>query len=214
MPAHGFHVASPKPSRRAILAVFGSIAIAAVILGSICVGSLYGWPESSPTARAVVFLHSQGEQFPTCALVSISWQDENRSAVGFTVVQTAGGVRAVTCDYPSLTAPDPPNDCPPAVCSGVYYSGAPPILYQAGTNGTAQFVASQSDYTFIAYGLPSTTNTSSDRISVGLSYTTPVIPPTWYLGTRAGLVVDGLVAIAAGIAFAYLGRTQRRIASH
>lgn len=194
---------------RVVVSTLLGIGILAAVLGAVFVTSWYGIPQSSPTRSHLQFVGSSYETFPPCAVVSVSWSDENGSAVGFAVLQPGGGVRAVTCNSPVLASPSPPSRCPPSVCT-TNYGGGMIVLYQNATHGTLEFCAIRGSYILAGYQVPNSLNASSDLISVNLSYSVSVIPADWYVPARAGLLILGFATPVAALAAVVESRVRGR----
>jgi hypothetical protein len=203
LPATGYPPGPPRPRgkpRRWGLLFLAVLGVAALVLGAIYAAAISTPAPMGPATTASYRLSYANASFafPSCAVVSVTWQDMDHHQVGFGVASGEAYILSA-CRGPANSGN---SSCLPGWCQPNESStGGGPIEYQIASHGSFQFTATQPAYGFFADQGNSTAPTT-DPIQFNVSYTTPIIPASWAVPALLGLFGLGGVALVVAIVIA------------
>jgi hypothetical protein len=195
-------------SRLRSLLVVGLL-VAAAVLAFLWSAAGSGVPRYVATTSSVTFQGTDEIAFPSCALVSVNWEDASGGVIGFAMAGPAAAT-AGSCAPVHTPLPNPPDMCPPAVCHPGQSTGDGPFLYQTGNHGSFRFLAEQSGYTFFEDQSPNSSNPSSDPVVLNISYSVPLVAEQVALPAFVGLMIVGVAAALAAVYFPSRRRSRGR----
>jgi len=188
--------------------VLSALAIASLVLGGIFGVASSSSPPMGPVTTATYGLNATygSFAFPSCAVVTVTWQDLAHHQAGLGV-GSGEAVLISDCRGPANSEND---SCAPGACVPNQVSMGPgPIEWENATHGWFQFTATQPGYGFFEDN-PNASGPAYDPIQFTISNSTPIVPATWAVPALFGLFgLGGAGAVCVAVIAVRRIRPQR-----